>query len=327
MFWGFFDTLLEAYEEAVQQLIAALLRGMAGHEKELLWIESEGRWNHDDDEKVGPDQISDEVAEELYRRVCDVAANELQETEEEELRISDEDLKVLHQVRDLLASMRPRFQPDSTDEECLEFVIEDLSNLPTLPATEWSVNIVQHPIGKSIWTVIAEEDSMAVDCRRSEDSRPEIKVRWKRGQRLCQEGLLTHWLAGASMAVERGAELRLAMGQAAARKSILSSEALMALGDVSPKEAWDYLVTMVFHAREEYGQAAEGVAKQLGLEESLDHLLESLETKSAFPDPVSTINHLVESNPDLSLRDVVHLPVLEPLKAIVRMLTTNEAYL
>jgi hypothetical protein len=60
---------------------------------------------------------------------------------------------------------------------------------------------------------------------------------------------------------------------------------------------------------------------------ALDQLVESLLTKSAFPDPVSTINHLVESNPEMDLRDIIHLPVLQPLKTIVRMLTTNDAYL
>jgi len=315
----------EAYEETAQQLITALLRGMAGHEKELLWIESEGSWNHDDDEKLAPGQISDEVAEELYRRVCDVAANEPLETEEEELRITDEDLKVLHQVRDLLARTRPRFQPDSADEDCMQSIIKDLSNLPTLPAAEWSVNIVQHPIEKCIWTVIAAEDSITVDCRRSEDSRPEIEVRWKRGERHCRRGLLADWLAGASTAVERGADLRLTSG---AHISILSHEARIALGDVSPAEAWSHLVTMVFHAQEVCPQAAEEVLKRNpDLGEDLDHLLGSLATDSAFPDPVCTINHLVESNPTMDLRDIIHLPVLQPLEAIVNMLMHNDAYL
>jgi len=47
------------------------------------------------------------------------------------------------------------------------------------------------------------------------------------------------------------------------------------------------------------------------------------EEPGAYP-PVSTINHLLESNPDLSLRDVDHLPPLTVLKAILRMLMTNE---
>jgi molybdopterin converting factor small subunit len=43
-------------------------------------------------------QMGDEIGEELYRRVCNVAANESLETEEENLKISDEDLKILYQV-------------------------------------------------------------------------------------------------------------------------------------------------------------------------------------------------------------------------------------
>ena len=46
----------------------------------------------------------------------------------------------------------------------------------------------------------------------------------------------------------------------------------------------------------------------------------------AYP-PVSTINHLVESNPEMSLRDINHLPVLQPLKAVLNMLMYKEAYL
>ncbi len=110
-------------------------------------------------------------------------------------------------------------------------------------------------------------------------------------------------------------------------KSKLSPEAISALCNVSPELAWLQLVDMVFHAQAEYSQAAQEVVSHMGLQESLDHLLESLATKSAFPDTVSAINHLVESNPTMDLRDIDHLPLLEPLKAIARMLTTNEAYL
>jgi hypothetical protein len=88
------------------------------------------------------------------------------------------------------------------------------------------------------------------------------------------------------------------------------------------------LVNMVFHAQMEYNPGRGGShGREPDLNESLDYLLESLASRTVFPDPVRTINHLVESNATMDLRDIDHLPVLQPLKAIVRMLMINEAYL
>jgi hypothetical protein len=196
-----------AYEETIQQFIAALLDNMPAHEKELLWHESEGSWDHDDCDKVQPGEMAEEVAEEVYRRVRDVAANELLESEEEELRISGVDIKVLHEIRDVLASAVPRLELPCSDEECMEYVLEDLSNLPSLPSAAWSLSIIHLTPELRLWNLIAEVDGIAVDFCRGQGTQPEIGIGWKRGKRHYRNGTLTAWLAGISEAIASGAKL------------------------------------------------------------------------------------------------------------------------
>ncbi len=68
-------------------------------------------------------------------------------------------------------------------------------------------------------------------------------------------------------------------------------------------------------------------AEELAEMENLPTSLEQLVTDMAEWDPVSTVNHLLESNPGLNLRDIPHLPDLTILKAVLTMRMTNEAYL
>src|SRR5450432_1016372 len=114
------------------------------------------------------------------------------------------------------------------------------------------------------------------------------------------------------------------------RNTKLSPEAKQALGRNSPEEAWFDLVEMVREAAEEYYQAAEQLIPEELYPDSplactrLDRLVVSL--LSNRPNAPLAINQLVESNPDLDLSHIRSLPVLLPLKAIVKMLLTNAAY-
>lgn len=67
-----------AYEDTITALCQKLIEGLPQHEQDLLWLQSEGyfNWNEQDELPVK----ADDVATELYRRVC--------------TRASDEDLKI-----------------------------------------------------------------------------------------------------------------------------------------------------------------------------------------------------------------------------------------
>jgi len=65
-----------AYEETARQFIAVLLKDLQAREKKVLWHDAEGRWEYDEDAHVHPDQMQADVGDEIYRRLCDVAAND-----------------------------------------------------------------------------------------------------------------------------------------------------------------------------------------------------------------------------------------------------------
>lgn len=119
--------------------------------------------------------------------------------------------------------------------------------------------------------------------------------------------------------------------EAANRKLVLSPEAVKALGPVSPDLAWVQIRNQFAAALLDSPETArelaerEGLAKSRFSTEGLENLQEAMGNQEYFP-PVSSINHLLESNPHLSLRDVDQLPPLVLLKAILRMRMTNEAY-
>jgi hypothetical protein len=122
------------------------------------------------------------------------------------------------------------------------------------------------------------------------------------------------------------------MSQRPVRKSSLSDEAIIALGMVSPELAWlqlrDSFMGAILDSPATVRELAEweGLANSQFGTQGLESLAASMKNPEYFP-PVSTINHLLESNPNLSLRDIPHLPPLTVLKAILHMVMTNEAYL
>lgn len=113
------------------------------------------------------------------------------------------------------------------------------------------------------------------------------------------------------------------MSQIADRKSSLSREAVIALGNVSPELAWLQTRDMVTGAMLDSPNAAKELVTRAHLPyNSPESMTADLE---AFP-AVRAINLLVESNPEISLRNIPQLPPLEPLKAVLNMLTHNEAF-
>jgi hypothetical protein len=117
------------------------------------------------------------------------------------------------------------------------------------------------------------------------------------------------------------------MSQTADRKSRLSREAVMALGNVSPELAWLQIRDMVMGAQLDYTGAANELFGLHRYDLPYRNLEEMSGDLEGFPrDGVRPINLLVASNPHLDLRDIPHLPVLEPLKAVLKMLTRNEAF-
>jgi len=110
------------------------------------------------------------------------------------------------------------------------------------------------------------------------------------------------------------------MSQEAARKSSLSLQAISALGNIHPDLAWLQIRTSFAGAIQDYSKAAENLAKAATLPETLESLQAAMEKFH----PVPAINFLVESNPELSLRDIPHLPPLTILKAVLKTQMTNE---
>lgn len=113
------------------------------------------------------------------------------------------------------------------------------------------------------------------------------------------------------------------MLQKAAHKSKLSPQALIALGKVSPELAWLQLRGKFQEDLQEYRGASEELAKREHLPESLESLGGSMQSFH----PIPAINFLLESNPDLDLQNIDHLPPLTVVKAIMRMMLTNDRLL
>jgi hypothetical protein len=113
------------------------------------------------------------------------------------------------------------------------------------------------------------------------------------------------------------------------RRTKLSSDAKRALGTVDPEEAWQLIQCHIAEDLESRREASEVLARRYDLDgihfrpyASLDKLLWDMEIWN----PRSSINHLLESNPGLNLRDIVRQPYFTMLKAVLEMLLHNDAY-
>ena len=105
------------------------------------------------------------------------------------------------------------------------------------------------------------------------------------------------------------------------RDQALKPETSRALLRVSPELLKLQLETCLARASEEFEGAAWELVKQAQVGDNFD--LESLmETVQAMP-PKALANKLVEYNPELNYQDLHKLPPLEPLKAVLRILTLN----
>src|ERR1043166_4933158 len=103
----------------------------------------------------------------------------------------------------------------------------------------------------------------------------------------------------------------------------LEPEAKEALGKLSPEAAWAQIQSAIVHDLMEHGAAAREVVAR----ENLGMRLEDLIALMPELNPVLQINLLVESNPDLDLTDIPHLPALTVLKAVAETRTTNDRQL
>lgn len=99
------------------------------------------------------------------------------------------------------------------------------------------------------------------------------------------------------------------------RKYTLETKARLALGKVSPELAWGQVRAQVAYVAEEQSQAGQELLDREELGIDLFNLREVL----GLFNPVRGINLLVYSNPDLSLRDLMHQPALQVLKAVLNL--------
>ncbi len=71
------SVLFNLYEETFRDICTGVVESLPPHERELLWLCSDGSFNHD--QETGPpagNQVVEDVADELYQRVCNIAADE-----------------------------------------------------------------------------------------------------------------------------------------------------------------------------------------------------------------------------------------------------------
>jgi len=105
------------------------------------------------------------------------------------------------------------------------------------------------------------------------------------------------------------------------RDQTLRPKTKRALNHLSPELLKLQLETCLARASEEFEGAAWELVKYSQVGDFFD--LESLmETVQAMP-PKALANKLVEYNPDLNYQNLPKLPPLEPVKAVLRVLTSN----
>ena len=105
------------------------------------------------------------------------------------------------------------------------------------------------------------------------------------------------------------------------RQYRLDPEARQALGNLSPELAWLQIKTAVSRAIEYQFPEADKARQEANFPVDLRNLMEVLEVTN----PVRAINNLVYRNPRLNLQTVEKFP-LEALKAVLRMLTSNDRW-
>ncbi len=71
------SVLIGLYEETIRDICTGVVESLPPHERELLWLYSDGSFDHEED--TGPpaaNQIVEDVVEELYQRVWNIAVDE-----------------------------------------------------------------------------------------------------------------------------------------------------------------------------------------------------------------------------------------------------------
>ena len=110
------------------------------------------------------------------------------------------------------------------------------------------------------------------------------------------------------------------------RKFTLDPEAKQALGRLQPKSMQTDLLCCLGNIQDRYEQAGQELIRLAQWDDGKRSLDDLMVVVGSW-DPIYLANQLIYINPDLNLSDLPHLPVLEPLKAILRVLTISSLYL
>ena len=88
------------YAETIESLCADLVRKMPAHEQDLLWLDCDGYFDHDDNKRL-PDrgELIEGVANELYGKVVELA-------NDEELKFDPDEARQLADFEDDMAPYR-----------------------------------------------------------------------------------------------------------------------------------------------------------------------------------------------------------------------------
>lgn len=137
------------FNECVRLLESACekeARSLPDHELELLWFESDHCFHFQDGKRATQGDWIHGVAEELFSRVTEVAANEdLEGVEDEELfELTASDLAFLHRVIELLQSQLRRSDLTSGSRRGLTRAIEGLRAMPRRTVDLHVVCTLQH---------------------------------------------------------------------------------------------------------------------------------------------------------------------------------------
>ena len=85
--------MFDAYKDTISRICEQLVTDLLAEEQQLLWLVSDGYYNaSDDDDGLPPEgQLLTDVAEELYRYVCEIAGDEPLESELDEEEADEEE--------------------------------------------------------------------------------------------------------------------------------------------------------------------------------------------------------------------------------------------
>ncbi|TVY09072.1 hypothetical protein [Paenibacillus cremeus] len=149
----------EAYEDTIRAICEKVLNSLTESELRLLWLETDGYFDYDEDELFPTEDVLLEgIEQELYSRLCALAADEEiefdKDKDEEELtwytyKISEDVLPEIYIVKQIQGFVDDYYYEDNFDISCLpnEVVIVEGYRPLVVPRTVSIIETIHHAAG------------------------------------------------------------------------------------------------------------------------------------------------------------------------------------